>query len=258
MITTGYKEIDIINKGFQKGKLYTIASRPALGKTNLALNMLINMSILKYRAHYISTTDSVIDVKKRMASILSGFRYKIKRTDIENDILKKGLNEVNTLDLQIYNYDDIISIKHHLDRFDKEIDILFIDDLNSLIDINNERLTPDEIVCALKSYSIEYNIPIILISCVSRRADRRKDKIPRSGDLNYASILFKYVDKIFLLYRNHYYEGIPTIDKESALVIVTDPKVTDYRSVYLEYNNQAGRFYSKLAEQLYLDYSMNY
>ena len=255
MIKTGYKEIDLINKGFENKKLYTLASRPALGKTNLALNMLINMTLLGYKAHYISTTSSTFDIKSRLASILSGIRYKRKRSEMENEILKRGINEINSLDLNVYNYDEVISIKHYLDRFSNEMDILFIDDLDGIINLNSNRLEVIDIVKTIKSYCLEYNIPIILISSVSRRVERRKDKVPRSGDLYYANILFKYVDKIILLYRNQYHEGIPSVDKESALVIVTDPKVTDYRGVYLEYNNQAGRFYSKLAEQLYLDYS---
>ena len=42
MLKTGYEELDKVIGGLENGKLYTLASRPGVGKSTLALNIINN------------------------------------------------------------------------------------------------------------------------------------------------------------------------------------------------------------------------
>ena len=80
-LKSGYPEMDAImgGIGFEPGFIYTIASRPGMGKTALILNLVFNqLSSLAPQdcIVYVSTKDSSTVLMQKMLAIASGIDLK--------------------------------------------------------------------------------------------------------------------------------------------------------------------------------------
>ena len=254
MFNTGYKELDYIFKGFKKEKLYVISSRPGVGMTSFSLNVLLNMTVLNYKTCFISVKEDDSNIKKRLISIISGIRYKRNPLPKEKEYFLSSLKILSHLSLNIESMKTIAQIETYLESHKYMIDCLFIDDLDTLKQNMKDKSNLDMIMKNLKDLSIKYNLSIILISSTSKRIELRKNKMPRPTDLISADNILKYVSNIIFIHRDSYYKKTYSIvNMESIAIIVTDPKVNDYRLCYLEFIHDIQRFYSKLFEYIYVD-----
>ena len=81
-IESGYKVLDKVLTGFNKGNLIIIGARPAMGKTNIALNFARNVTMLKGKTAVLFSLEmSKEEIAERLLSMDSG---------IENGKLRSG------------------------------------------------------------------------------------------------------------------------------------------------------------------------
>lgn len=228
-VATGYTKLDRLTGGLQKGDLIIIAGRPSMGKTALALNI----------AQYAATKDGRIasifslempSVQIAMRMICAGARVDMQRiksgevTDDELLRVMETLPDVSGSGIMIDDTGGIgvnaIRTKCRRQKAKDGLDLVIIDYLQLMQTRgkSDNRVTEiAEITRSLKILARELNVPIILLSQLSRDPEKREDKHPMMSDLRESGAIEQDADLIMLLYRASFYDKT---DDNVAEVIV--------------------------------------
>ena len=211
---TGFTLLDTITSGLNKSDLIIIAARPGLGKTSFAMNIATNVArrndkdVVTFNlemskeqlATRILSTEALVD----SSSLRNG---RIQQEDWSRLATSAGF--LSTLPLYI---DDTASMtvsqmKAKLRRV-KNLGLVIIDYLQ-LMDSNSKsdnRVTViSEITRQLKVMAKELNVPVILLSQLSRAVEGRTDKRPMLSDLRESGSIEQDADIVLFLYRDAYY-----------------------------------------------------
>lgn len=226
---TGFHNLDN-NIKIKGGDLIIIASRPAMGKTTLALNILGNVAIKdKKPVAFFSLEENMENIVNKLiirTSMVEADKFKIydqyqkgqilkpEFTDDDWDRISYGVNSLKDAPIFIdvtapQTIDNIF--KKSCELKEKENIELIIIDYLQLIQFDKRKALSrdneiDEILQKLKTLAKELNVPVIVTSQLSRRPEEREDKRPVITDFtNTASSVLKYADKILFLYRDSYY-----------------------------------------------------
>ncbi|HBB19015.1 MAG TPA: replicative DNA helicase [Ruminococcus sp.] len=211
---TGFTFLDTITSGLNKSDLIIIAARPGMGKTSFAMNIATNVArrndkdVVTFNlemskeqlATRILSTEALVD----SSSLRNG---RIQQEDWSRLATSAGF--LSTLPLYI---DDTASMtvsqmKAKLRRV-KNLGLVIIDYLQ-LMDSNSKsdnRVTViSEITRQLKVMAKELNVPVILLSQLSRAVEGRTDKRPMLSDLRESGSIEQDADIVLFLYRDAYY-----------------------------------------------------
>lgn len=193
---TSYKDFDSIIQGFQKSDLIIIAGRPSMGKTAFSLNIGKNI-VEKYNIPLV-----IFTLEMSRQQIL--YRFISTESKVNSNRLKSGkmsLQEINDLaktmekisKMPIYIDDtpilSLLDIRTKLLKiFTKKnqngiviIDYLQLMTLNMKLENRVQEIS--YITRNLKLMAKEFNIPILLLSQLSRNVESRVNKRPMLSDL---------------------------------------------------------------------------
>lgn len=193
-IETGFTDIDNITGVL--ADLICIASRPAMGKTTLALNIIKNVAA-QQKSTLIFSLDNGKDLIKN----------KIINIEIANssNFIETARNLLS-LEEQLYIYDNVLNIEDIEQtarklKLQENIGLIIIDYLQL---IKFER-TLEEVIIRLKTLAKELNVPVIVLSQLSRELESREDKRPTLSDFGNSACITEYADTIMFVYRDDYY-----------------------------------------------------
>ena len=245
VIMTGYTELDKLTGGFKRGELILIAGRPAMGKTAFALNLanafmserkitcLFSLEMSKhYLLKYIKYLKAGIDIQK------------INSGNLQPDDFGKLRNAMIKLAGTRIYIDDAkdVTPNYIKDKCKTKIlDVIIIDYLQLM---KNDKSTPKnrQILCDLKKLAVELNIPVIVLSRISKRIERRKDKHPLLTDLWNSTSIKDILDKILFLYREDYYDFSEPEKRGIAEIIVAKNNNGETGTVNLLYDSEKRTF----------------
>jgi len=189
-ILSGFETFDEVTNGFHKGELIVIGGRPAMGKTTFAISLTKN-AIQKFAKNlvYFSLELSAAQLIARLS----------KSIDVEQ--LQQIQNtKLFIQDTTINQISDITSYLTAL-KTKSNFDLIIIDYFQLLED------EPEKALIELKQIALKFEVPIILLSQLSKNADTRKgDHKPIIADLLEVNINEDVVDCIYFLYRPSYYK----------------------------------------------------
>lgn len=225
-IKCGYRVIDKMLGGLSREELIILAARPSMGKTAMALNLLLN-SVFKEnaKAAFFNLEMGTKQIIDRAISIYT----KIPMTNIKNAVLTdeqwqqaaEAASDLANSTIKIY--DKIFTlggIKAECKRLKiKEgLDIAIIDYLQ-LIDSEEKRENRNQdiskITRSLKLMAKELDITVIVLSQLSRAPECRSDHRPILSDLRESGSIEQDADAVIFLYRDEYYNK----DSESKNII---------------------------------------
>lgn len=219
-IPSGFTDLDQLTSGWQASDLIIIGARPDMGKTAFALSMLGNMAIeYGIPVAIFSLELSSEQLMNRMISTKTGISgTKLEKEKLKDEELKSLVKLSNLLlDAPIYIEDSpSVSIsdleKRVLDLvIHHKVKIIIIDYLqlmtldDSFDKFKNREEELSIISRRLKVLARELNIPIIVLSQVSREVDGRKNRRPELSDLLASSDLEVNADIVSFIYRPEYY-----------------------------------------------------
>ncbi|MCX8029843.1 MAG: replicative DNA helicase [Brevinematales bacterium] len=239
-IPSGYKAIDDMTGGFQRGDLIVIAGRPGMGKTAFALNLCLNMAkgdpergIPPRRVLMFSLEMTKEQLVQRLLSSESKINQKdlregrIKESDWE--ALLEAAIRLSSLDIIIDDTPsasivDIKSKSRKIFAKEKGVDAIVIDYLQSIevpkgvsvIRSRNEEI--GFVSRSLKALAKELNVPVIVLSQLSRSVEKRIDKRPILSDLRESGNIEQDADIVAFLYRDEYYN--PSTDKKNLVEVI--------------------------------------
>ena len=235
-ISTGFCDLDYAIKGLNKSNLIVIASRPAMGKTALALNIATHVATKENIPVAIFSLEMLSEqlTSRILCSEAMVDSNKVRKAKLDNVDWKKIMRTSEQLSkFEIYINDipgiSINEIKEKCIKLkqDKDIGLVVIDYLQ-LIQGSNKNYNSREqeisaISLSLKNLAQELNIPIIVLSSVSRTADTRfykgEDPRPILEDIKYSGTIVQDADIIMFLYRDDYY-NLDSEKKGIAEVII--------------------------------------
>ena len=213
-LATGFIGIDNLLTGFESGKLYLLAARPAMGKSALALAMASNAAVNKTVAFFCLE----MEASEIFARIVTS-ESKVSSDRLKNPNLLHGNDYeriTNTLgnlsNKKLYINDDVtLSIEQMKAAARKlknkqGLDLIVIDYAQLLrSDGNNRQEEISNISRSLKLLARELETPVLALSQLSRAVESRLNKRPMLSDLRDSGSLEQDADVVMFIYRDDYY-----------------------------------------------------
>ncbi len=218
-IPTGFDRFDERTSGLQKSDLMIIASRPAMGKSSLALNIAQNVAIReKLPVAFFSVEMSREQLVQRMLCAEARVNSHHLRTGYlgESAFPRLTIAAGRLAEAKIF-IDDTPSIsalelraKARRLKARENIQMVLVDYLQLMRGssrVENRQQEISELSRALKSLARELNIPVVALSQLSRAVEARTDRKPVLSDLRESGAIEQDADIVVLLFREDYYDA---------------------------------------------------
>lgn len=239
-MNTGLNDLDA-TIDINGDKLIVLGSRPAMGKSILALNIISNIAIKQNEAVlYFNLEISKEQIASRFISSNSMVKYnklrklrdpKIEGEELTDDdwyriaygteLFKKSKIFI---DDKAYISIDEICIEARKMKLEQNIQFIVIDYLQLIKYEGDKCLSRDlqikEILKKLKILSKELNIPVLVLSQLSRKTEEREEHRPILTDFsNSMSSICACSDIVLLLYRDEYYNADTKLKNIAEIII---------------------------------------
>ena len=221
-LPTGFRDLDNILAGLQKSDLILLASRPALGKSSLALNVAAHVAIeekLPVGLFSIEMSkDQVVDRLIAAQATVDLWRLRTGRlsgSGDDNDFVRieqaLGILAEAPIFIDDSPSPNILQMRAMARRLQAEHDLgLIIVDYLQLMEPRNPNdpivRQVTEVSRSLKALAKELNIPILALSQLSRAVEQRSPQIPRLADLRESGSLEQDADVVLFIYREDRYK----------------------------------------------------
>ena len=262
-VKTGYRDLDKLTSGFQKGDLVILAARPSVGKTAFALNVANNSS------YYSKEAVAVFSLEMPAEQLVT--RLICCAGSINNDALKTGsilkenpnkyyaaADKVMHDNLYIDDTPGIkvgeIAAKCRRLKQDVGLKLVIIDYLQLISGPNNSKESRQQEVSdisrSLKAMARELECPVIALSQLSRAVEQRKGK-PMLSDLRESGAIEQDADIVAFLHREDYQNK----EKEAETNGLTEIVVAKHRNgatadIPVVFEKQYSRFSDYTTEQV--------
>lgn len=256
-VPTGFKDMDNILAGWQRSDLVVLASRPAMGKTAVALNFAHNVAVKSELPVLLFSLEmSKEQLVDRLLAMESGVdAWNIRTGNLsDSDFEKIGLAMGTLSEAPIY-IDDTPGItvsemrtKARREQHQRQLGLIIVDYLQ-LMSGTTSRFGSDsnrvqeisEISRGLKLIARELNVPVIALSQLSRSVEARSPQIPQLADLRESGSIEQDADIVMFLYREDYYN--PETNRKN----ITDILIKKHRNgptgnVELYFDREKQRF----------------
>ncbi len=198
--------------GFFKSNLIVIAGRPSTGKTSLVLNIALNLAKEDKRILFFSIETPSKRLAMRMLAIESEIEMgRILSGHLNNNemqILSEKSEKLKGLPIMINDdaslgLSSVISIAS-LEHQKRPLDILIIDYLQLMkSDVKvNRNLGLAEVTAGLKNLSKELDVPVVLLSQLSRAVEVRNPPVPILSDLRDSGGIEQDADLVIFTYES--------------------------------------------------------
>ena len=216
-VATGFSDLDKLTSGLQGGDLVILAARPSMGKTAFALNIAQNAATSNSTVCIFSLEMPREQLVQRMLCSQSGVNMQAVRTgDITDDQLLRIAQSLEPVANASIYIDDtpgcsVAEVRSKCRRLKSKagLDMVVIDYLQQM-DMGsgqqNQTLRVAETTRALKILARELNLPIVLLSQLSRAPEQRADHRPMMSDLRDSGGIEQDADLIMMLYRASFYD----------------------------------------------------
>ena len=256
---TGFMDFDEMTGGVQPTDLVVIAARPSVGKTAFALNIGTGHCKNGGTTHLFSLEMPRKQLLYRMISAeakINGQKWRsmlFSEKDFDRAMLAIGV--ISEWDIHIHEQEKTINqikarIRKEVSAEPEKRHLVIIDYLQLITSsgrFENRNLEIGAITRELKLLALELDIPIIVLSQLSRGVESRQDKRPIMSDLRDSGNIEQDADVIGFLYRDDYY------DKESEKkniieIIISKQRNGPTGTVELYFDKECGKF-KNLAKQ---------
>lgn len=212
-ISTGITEFDKLTNGLQNSDLILLAARPGVGKTSFAMNIAINAATTQHKNCAIFSLEMprVQLAMRSLCQVAKVSMSKAKKGNLTTEEMKyiwmanKTLAEsgLYVSDSSLVTPMDVLDKCRRLKR-EKGLDLIVIDYLQLMSSgktskDDNRQQEISQITRFLKIAAKELNVPIILLSQLSRAIEQRKDHKPMLSDLRESGAIEQDADIVLFI-----------------------------------------------------------
>jgi len=254
-VPVSFYDLDSMTQGFQRGSLIVIGGRPSMGKTSFAMNLATNVAKAnKLPVCYFSLEQSREQMSYRFLSMGLGIESGRLRTGrLQQDewsLIGKEVEDLAGVPIFICDKGSI-KVKEILAKSKKikeneglgELGLIVVDYIQMMDGPNKESRDKElsKIVLDLKEMAKVLDVPVVLMSQLSRDIEKRENYRPMLSDLRETQGLEAHSDVVIMLYRDEYYHP-ETEERGIAELIVTKHRNGPVGTVKLLFEPQYTRY----------------
>lgn len=277
---TGYRDYDELTGGLQKSELTVIAARHSMGKSSFVLNLADFLAENNIPVLFISYDMSGETISSRLISSKSG----ISSTQIKNGNLRTQADYEKIIKaLEVitkYTEDEILNVipdcTYNFKKLSEEIrnfkakynEGVVIIDYFQLIELERkeDRYTElTNLAADFKRLAMEIEMPLVLVSQVSKKREDEQNKRPRLSDLAECDALAQHSDNLIFIYREDYYNMEKELNKSDldyedclntdkrgiAEIIVAKHKNGQVKTIEMLFQADITKFKDKLITEVF-------
>jgi replicative DNA helicase len=263
------KTLDHLMRGLMPGNLITVAARPGMGKSTLAMNMMIWLAEQGVPCMFWSLEMSTNELVQKMVAYYSYIdSSRLRDCNLHEDevaVYMEAMNIVSQLPIHIVSPADDEEVDDEagstIDHFRAQarlmvaqhgIKVIFLDYLQLLEGKGDNRVQElSKITRSLKRFAIRYGVVIVALSQLNRNVEGRADKVPTISDLRESGSIEQDCDGVLLLYAEDYYD--PESDKAGLVDIIVGKWRHGSRGVVsMMFRKETSRFRDLEIERTYL------
>lgn len=225
-IATGFKDFDAVTNGLQNSDLILLAARPGVGKTSFAMNIVTNAAVKEKKKCAIFSLEMPRTqiAQRAICSVASVSMAKALKGDLSVEEWKclwtanKQLAEAGIYidDSSMNTPMSILSKCRRLKR-ENGLDLVMIDYLQLMSSgkkAESRQNEVSEMTRYLKIAARELNVPIIVLSQLSRAVEQRKgDHKPQLSDLRESGSIEQDADIVLFIYKPDMYNDVVNEDE---------------------------------------------
>ncbi len=252
-LSTGLPDLDAALLGFEPGALYVLAARPAMGKTALGYSFALHAARTGHPVVVASLEMPARQLALRaLATAASVDLSRIRQrtaSPTERERLRLQASRTRSLPIRYLDATDQtgLSIARDARRLHAEgkLDLLLIDYLQ-LIESgkggNENRVQEVSTISRnLKKLALELQIPVVVLSQLSRAVEQRPNHKPILSDLRESGAVEQDADVVMFIYRDEYYN--PNSEEHGvADIIIGKQRNGPIGTVKLSYSAEYVRF----------------
>lgn len=213
---TGITELDLITQGMHREEVTILAARPGAGKTALGLQIGTKLAVNGLRVYIVSREMSKEQMAKRILTAYGANGKKLKANNLNESEQAEVISIMSALsNLNMFIDTEsrtVQEIKQKIREY--KADVVMIDYLQ-LLQPTNSKVVREQQVSELsreiKNISLDFKIPILLLSQLNRGA---QDRRPFLGDLRESGAIEQDANNVWFIH-------VPQKEELEELIIGT-------------------------------------
>ena len=230
-VPTGFTDLDKILGGLQKSDLVILAARPSMGKTSLALDIARNIAVRENKPVGLFSLEMSKDqlADRLLASLANINLWNLRNGRLTQDDYSRIQHAMGSLSEAPLYIDDagsvnILQIRAMARRLqaNKGLSLIVIDYLQLMEPMNRFQSAVQQVTensRALKMLAKELNVPVLVLSQLSRAVEARVPQIPRLADLRESGAIEQDADVVMMIYREDKYNE-NSLSKNEAKILI--------------------------------------
>jgi replicative DNA helicase len=251
-VPSGFRDLDDLTTGFQKGDLIIVGGRPSMGKTAFVLNIAQHVGL--------EMREPLAIFSLEMAKEQLAFRMLCAEAMVNSNSIRKGFIKKedwhkltgaasNLTGAPIFIDDsssiNVLELRAKARRLKMEhgLSLVIVDYLQLMRGRGSfERREQEisEISRSLKALAKELSVPVIAVSQLNRSVEQRRPPTPMLADLRESGAIEQDADIILFLYRDEIYNK--EAKKGEAEVIIAKQRNGPTGTVKLSFISNCTRF----------------
>jgi len=254
-VSTGLETLDDFTTGFHPGDFVTIAGRPGMGKTTMAMGVVIKNAIIERKPVLVFSMEMPADqLYQRLISNLSGVPFiKFRKGGFSEEDIKaidKAITDYDLTNAPLIIYDEggltlhkmrNVTLEFHRQYGLSLVMIDYIQLMNGSGNSGNRTEDISEISRGIKQLAKDVECPFIVLSQLNRAVEQRMNKRPTNSDLRESGSIEQDSDLIIFLYRDEYYNP-ETPDKGITEIIVGKARHSETGTVRVGFVGALNKF----------------
>ncbi len=215
-VPTGFKSLDNCLGGLQPSDMVVLAARPSVGKTALALDVARHAAVVeKKKVALFSLEMSDTQLMDRLLGMQARVPFwDLRMGKLKEDAFERLADAMGQLAEANIFIDDtpgqsILEVRTKARRLQIEhgVDMVIVDYLQLMHSrhLENRVQEVSEISMGMKSLARELNVPVLVLSQLSRAVENRADRIPQLSDLRESGSIEQDADVVVFIHREEQY-----------------------------------------------------
>ncbi|MCD4748353.1 MAG: replicative DNA helicase [Thermoanaerobaculales bacterium] len=253
-IDTGYYQLNDMTAGLQKSDLVILAARPSMGKTSLAVNICAHAAIRTHKkvaifslemsseqlVRRLLSSEARVDQKRLTTGYLSRKTDWPKIMEVAETLKKIDLWIDDTPGITVME----LSAKARRLKQEHGLDLVMVDYMQLMSGGSRHSNRTEEVSAisrGLKGLAKELNVPLLVLSQLSRRPEQRgSDRRPQLSDLRESGSIEQDADVVMFILRPSMYDD--EAERREAELIIAKQRNGPTGEIPLVFQNEFTRF----------------